>query len=236
MSHALDGEENAPPADAGPAGPVVLLPIVGIPEVSPGADLGTLILEAATASGIELADDDVLVVTHKIVSKAEGRIREVPPDDIDARHAIAEMEAARIVRRRSGLIIAETRHGFVCANAGVDASNLEPGQVMLLHSDGVAEAHVPLGRGDEAREHPEQRGLARAVGADDADLRARIERQVDALEDVLAAADLPEVLHREDEVLSHGQPARIAPLPLDRKRGDEADAMHRKGLLRAWRG
>ena len=135
MSHALHGGETAPPADAGPAGPVVLLPIVGIPEVSPGADLGTLIVAAATASGIELADDDVLVVTHKIVSKAEGRIREVPPDDIDARHAIAEMESARIVRRRSGLIIAETRHGFVCANAGVDASNLEPGQVSLLPVD-----------------------------------------------------------------------------------------------------
>lgn len=122
-------------ADSAPAGPVVLLPIVGIPEVSPGADLGSLIVEAATASGIELDDDDVLVVTHKIVSKAEGRIREVPPDDIDARHAIAEMEAARIVRRRSGLIIAETRHGFVCANAGVDASNLEPGKVSLLPVD-----------------------------------------------------------------------------------------------------
>ncbi len=122
-------------AESAPAGPVVLLPIVGIPEVSPGADLGNLIVEAATASGIELDDDDVLVVTHKIVSKAEGRIREVPPDDIDARHAIVETEAARIVRRRSGLIIAETRHGFVCANAGVDASNLEPGKVSLLPVD-----------------------------------------------------------------------------------------------------
>jgi coenzyme F420-0:L-glutamate ligase/coenzyme F420-1:gamma-L-glutamate ligase len=135
MSHALDGGEHAPPAGAGPAGPVVLLPIVGIPEVSPGADVGNLIVDAASASGIELADDDVLVVTHKVVSKAEGRIREVAPDDIDARRAIAEMEAARIVRRRSGLIIAETRHGFVCANAGVDASNLEPGQVSLLPVD-----------------------------------------------------------------------------------------------------
>ena len=118
MNHTPDGEESAPPAGAGPAGPVVLLPIVGIPEVSPGADLGGLIVAAATASGVDLADDDVLIVTHKIVSKAEGRIREVSPDDVDARHAIAE-----------------TRHGFVCANAGVDASNLEPGQVSLLPVD-----------------------------------------------------------------------------------------------------
>ena len=123
------------PAYSAPAGPVTFLPITGIPEVAPGADLGSVIVEAATSSGIELTDDDVLVVTHKIVSKAEGRIMEVAPDDADARHLIAEMEAARILRRRGGLIIAETRHGFVCANAGVDASNLEPGQVSLLPVD-----------------------------------------------------------------------------------------------------
>lgn len=123
------------PSYSPPTGPVTLLPIVGIPEVVPGADLGTLIVGAATVSGIELTDDDVLVVTHKIVSKAEGRIRAVAPEDADARHLVAEMEAVRIVRRRGGLIIAETRHGFVCANAGVDASNLEPGQVTLLPID-----------------------------------------------------------------------------------------------------
>src|SRR5205085_8419127 len=115
------GGDDVPPAGAGPAGPVVLLPIVGIPEVSPGADLGNLVVDAAAASGIELADDDVLVVTHKVVSKAEGRIREVSPDDIDARHVIAEMEAAGTVLGGGGLVIAETRHGFACANAAVDA-------------------------------------------------------------------------------------------------------------------
>jgi coenzyme F420-0:L-glutamate ligase/coenzyme F420-1:gamma-L-glutamate ligase len=123
------------PAYAEPAGPVTLLPITGIPEIAPGTDLGSVIVEAATSSGIELTDDDVLVVTHKVVSKAEGRIVEVAPDDADARHMIAEMEAARIIRRRGGLLIAETRHGFVCANAGVDASNLQPGQVSLLPVD-----------------------------------------------------------------------------------------------------
>ena len=123
------------PAYAEPAGPVTLLPITGIPEIAPGTDLGSVIVEAATSSGIEMTDDDVLVVTHKIVSKAEGRILEVAADDADARHMIAEMESARIVRRRAGLIIAETKHGFVCANAGVDDSNLEPGQVTLLPVD-----------------------------------------------------------------------------------------------------
>lgn len=117
------------------AGPVMLLPVTGIPEVTAGADIGRMIVDAAAACGIELGDDDVVLVTQKIVSKAEGMIREVPPDDADARRAIAEAESARIVRRRGGLLISETRHGFVCANAGIDASNLEPGQITLLPVD-----------------------------------------------------------------------------------------------------
>ena len=120
---------------ASAASPVVLLPVTGIPEVRPGADVGRLIVEGAASSGIELADDDIVVVTQKIVSKAEGRIVEVPPYDDDARHRVAELEASRIVRRRGNLIIAETHHGFICANAGVDASNVQPGQVALLPID-----------------------------------------------------------------------------------------------------
>ena len=117
------------------ASPVTLLPVSGIPEVMPGADVAELIVQGAAHSGIELLDDDVLIVTQKIVSKAEGRIVEVPAHDADARHRVAELEAARIVRRRGNLIIAETRHGFICANAGVDASNLRPGEVALLPVD-----------------------------------------------------------------------------------------------------
>lgn len=124
-----------PPVYGGPAGPVLLLPIIGIPEIAPGADLAEVIVEAATGTGLEILDDDVLVVTQKVVSKAEGRIKEVHPHDNEARHLITEMEAARIVRRRGNLIIAETRHGFICANAGVDSSNLEAGQVTLLPVD-----------------------------------------------------------------------------------------------------
>lgn len=123
------------PVYGAPANPVAILPIVGMPEVAPGADLGELIVEAATASAIEIADEDVMVVTQKIVSKAEGRIMEVHPGDDEARRMIAEKEAVRIVRRRGNLVIAETRHGYICANAGVDASNLEPGQVTLLPVD-----------------------------------------------------------------------------------------------------
>ncbi|MGH2771106.1 MAG: coenzyme F420-0:L-glutamate ligase [Actinomycetota bacterium] len=123
------------PVYGAPAIPVTLIPIVGIPEVAPGADLAEMIVEAAIGSAVEIVDDDVLVVTQKIISKAEGRIKEVHPYDLEARLMIVEMEAARIVRRRGDLIIAETRHGFICANAGVDTSNLEPGQVTLLPVD-----------------------------------------------------------------------------------------------------
>ena len=118
-----------------PAGAVSLLPITGIPEVGPGADLAALIVTAAAACGVELGDEDVLIVTQKIVSKAEGRIRQVDPADLEARHKLAAEESVRILRRRQGLIITETRHGFVCASAGIDASNLEAGTVALLPVD-----------------------------------------------------------------------------------------------------
>jgi coenzyme F420-0:L-glutamate ligase/coenzyme F420-1:gamma-L-glutamate ligase len=123
------------PVYGAPASPITLIPITGMPEIAPGADLAEMILEAIASAGAEIEADDVLVVTQKIVSKAEGRIVEVHPHDKEARRMIAESEAARVVRRRSEILIAETRHGFICANAGVDASNLEPGQVTLLPYD-----------------------------------------------------------------------------------------------------
>ncbi|HWD08796.1 MAG TPA: coenzyme F420-0:L-glutamate ligase [Actinomycetota bacterium] len=123
------------PAYTPAAGPVALLPVTGLPEVGVGADLGAEIVEAVKGCGLELLAGDVLIVTQKIVSKAEGMVREVDPDDAEARRAIAEAESARIVRRRGGLVITETKHGFVCANAGIDASNLEPGLITLLPED-----------------------------------------------------------------------------------------------------
>jgi len=117
------------------AAPVTLLPITGLPEVDVGADLAPMIVDAIKGCGLELRADDVLIVTQKIVSKAEGMVREVDPDDLDAKRLIAESESIRIVRRRGGLVITETKHGFVCANAGIDASNLEPGVITLLPED-----------------------------------------------------------------------------------------------------
>jgi coenzyme F420-0:L-glutamate ligase/coenzyme F420-1:gamma-L-glutamate ligase len=109
---------------------IQLLPVEGLPEVHPGDDLAGLIAGVA-----ELADGDVVVVTQKVVSKAEGRLVAVDPDDPLAHKALVEEESVRVLRRRDDLIISETRHGFVCANAGVDRSNLAEGVAALLPRD-----------------------------------------------------------------------------------------------------
>ena len=118
---------------------VHILPITGIPEISPGDDLAGLILEAITTGDHDLRSGDVLVVTHKIVSKAEGRIIDAS-DDVAYRAAV-EDEARSIIRRRGDLIIAQTRHGFICANAGVDRSNVTGDRAVLLPLDSDRSAH-----------------------------------------------------------------------------------------------
>ena len=106
-----------------------------IPEVVAGDDVAQLIIAAA---GDVLRDGDVVIVTHKIVSKAEGRVTEVL-DDAAYRDLILD-EAAAVIRRRGDLVITETRHGFVCANAGVDRSNAAPGTAIMLPRDPDASA------------------------------------------------------------------------------------------------
>jgi coenzyme F420-0:L-glutamate ligase/coenzyme F420-1:gamma-L-glutamate ligase len=107
-----------------------IIPVEGLPEVRPGDRLAPLL-----AAHAELADGDVLVVTQKVVSKAEGRMVAVDPDDPDAYKAAIEAECVRVLRRRGDLVIAETAGGFVCANAGVDRSNVPDGYVTLLPLD-----------------------------------------------------------------------------------------------------
>lgn len=116
-------------------GAVTIVGVEGIGAASPGDDVAHLIEEALTRSAMRLVDGDVVVVTHKIVSKAEGRIVELESDGPDAHRSLIEKEAVRIVRRRGALVIAETRHGFICANAGVDRSNAGPGRAILLPED-----------------------------------------------------------------------------------------------------
>ena len=112
-----------------------IVPLDGIGEIRPGDELAELISAAAAAQGTPLAARDCLVVTQKIVSKAEGRLVELDPLDRDARRKLVESESVRIVRTRGDLIISETRHGFVCTNAGIDLSNVDEGWAALLPVD-----------------------------------------------------------------------------------------------------
>ena len=124
-----------------------LLPVDGLPEVRPGDDLAAMLAPALRALGVR--EDDVVVVTQKVVSKAEGRV--VPAEGEDRATWVAR-ETKRVVARRGDLVIAETQHGFVCANAGVDASNVDAGTLTLLPEDPDASA-------ERIRE-----GLRRALG------------------------------------------------------------------------
>jgi coenzyme F420-0:L-glutamate ligase / coenzyme F420-1:gamma-L-glutamate ligase len=126
-----------------------VIPVEGIPEVSEGDDLAALVAER-----VRLEDGDVVVVAQKAVSKAEGRVvelaavepstlaRALAAEDGDARHVeVVLREAERLVRARRGFVIAQTRHGFVCASAGVDASNTPgAGRLVLLPVDPDASA------------------------------------------------------------------------------------------------
>lgn len=127
-------------------GEVRIIGLRGVPEIAPGADLAALVLAAAASSEVVLADSDVLIVTHKAVSKAEGRLldlRSVEPSALAREFAAAWnrdprqtevvlRESRRIVRMDRGLIIAETHHGLVCANAGVDQSNVAGDEMVCL--------------------------------------------------------------------------------------------------------
>jgi len=104
--------------------------VEGIGEVQPGNDLASLI-----AANSELQDGDVVVVTQKVVSKAEGMLEAVDPHDPLSHKALVERESVRVLRRRGDLVISETKHGFICANAGIDLSNVERGHAALLPED-----------------------------------------------------------------------------------------------------
>ena len=111
-------------------GRIEVIPVEGIGEVGRGDDVAGMICAA-----IDLRHHDVVVVTQKIVSKAEGAMADVDPSDPLSHKPLVERESVRILRRRGELIISETRHGFVCANAGIDLSNVDRGQAALLPED-----------------------------------------------------------------------------------------------------
>ena len=122
---------------------LTVVPLVGMPEVRPGDDLARLLLEAVRAAGMQLADGDVLAVTSKVVAKAEGRLVPLPEDPAGRERVLRETidaETARVVARRGRLVIAETHHGLVGANALVDASNAGGDHLVRLPSDPDASA------------------------------------------------------------------------------------------------
>jgi coenzyme F420-0:L-glutamate ligase/coenzyme F420-1:gamma-L-glutamate ligase len=111
---------------------ICVIPIEGLPQVRPGDVVAELIAAATT-----LVAGDVVVVTQKIVSKAEGRLARVGDNEAEGAsyRRLVEQESVRVLRRRGDLVVSETSHGFVCANAGVDVSNMEPGTAALLPVD-----------------------------------------------------------------------------------------------------
>jgi len=118
-------------------GELHVIPVRGIPEVGPGDDLSELLLDAIRGGGLDLRGGDIVAVTQKVVSKAEGR---VVAEGSAGKAGWVARETRRVVARRGDLVIAETRHGFVCANAGVDASNVAEGFLSLLPEDPDASA------------------------------------------------------------------------------------------------
>ena len=128
---------------------ISIIGLEGIPLIQRGDDLGRIIVEAAERQKVGIEDNDIIVVTQKIVSKAEGRLvdlKEIEPSefakeiadrtDRDPRHVeVILRDTSRIVKMKRGILITETKHGFVSANAGVDRSNVEEGLVSLLPED-----------------------------------------------------------------------------------------------------
>ncbi|MBI2882327.1 MAG: coenzyme F420-0:L-glutamate ligase [Candidatus Methylomirabilis oxyfera] len=151
------GLGSAGELELGRAPELTLIGLTGIPEIQVGDDLAALLVEAATRLSLAFQPNDILVVTQKVVSKIEGRVvclRDVTPSPaslgwaayLDKDPRLVELilgEATRIVRMDQGLLLAETRHGFICANAGVDRSNLpgeESASLLPLDPDSSAEA------------------------------------------------------------------------------------------------
>jgi coenzyme F420-0:L-glutamate ligase/coenzyme F420-1:gamma-L-glutamate ligase len=132
-----------------PVQPLQIFPLGGLPEIAPGDRLGSLIVHAVHEAAFAPRADDIFVVAQKIVSKAEGRL--VRLDSVEPSQRAAQwatqygkdprlielvlQQTRRIVRMERGVIVAETRHGFICANAGVDASNVPEGTALVLPED-----------------------------------------------------------------------------------------------------
>ena len=127
---------------------VQLIPISGIGEVTRGEDVAASILAAMNLTGFALEHRDVVVITHKIVSKSEGKV--VPIANEASYRELVANEAEAIIRRRGDLVITQTKHGFICANAGVDRSNVPGSHAVLLPDRPDRSAHAIRTRLEQA--------------------------------------------------------------------------------------
>ena len=111
---------------------ITIIPIKNFPEITEGDDLIELLINCLENSTISIEENDIIVITQKIVSKSESRLRNL--EDVTFEELLAA-ESTEIIRKRGDLVIARTKHGFICANAGIDKSNIENGHALLLPID-----------------------------------------------------------------------------------------------------
>jgi len=212
---------------------IQIIGMPGMPEVSTGDDVATMIREAADSADLKLLDRDVVVIAQKIVSKAEGRVVQldsVEPSararewaeawDKDARVVeVVFRESKRIVRMERGVLISETEHGFVCANAGVDTSNVAADTVTLLPKDPDESAkriRAVLGKAF---------GVSLAVIVSDTFGRPWREGLVNVALGVSGIAPLIDYRGQED---SHGRPLKVTVMAIADELASAAELVMRK--------
>ena len=111
---------------------VSIFPIMNLPEFDTGHEIVEELIKSLEENKISLEDTDVIVITQKIISKVEGRKIDINKEDIEE---VIKSESLQIIRKRGETVIAKTKHGFICANAGIDKSNIEEGSALLLPED-----------------------------------------------------------------------------------------------------
>tara|TARA_B100000524_G_scaffold237693_1_gene126708 strand:+ start:488 stop:1186 length:699 start_codon:yes stop_codon:yes gene_type:complete len=111
---------------------VSIFPIMNLPEFDTGHEIVEELIKSLEENKITLEDNDVIVITQKIISKVEGRKIDINKEDIEE---VIKSESLQIIRKRGETVIAKTKHGFICANAGIDKSNIEEGSALLLPED-----------------------------------------------------------------------------------------------------
>ncbi len=111
---------------------VSIIPIMNLPEFDTGHEIVEELIKSLEENKISLEDSDVIVITQKIISKVEGRKIDINKEDIEE---VIKSESLQIIRKRGETVIAKTKHGFICANAGIDKSNIEEGYALLLPED-----------------------------------------------------------------------------------------------------